>query len=376
MVDVRFDIWMCEVAHLPPRRILEAREHFGTAEQACRLANTPEGEAFFKPEERQRMQQRSLKRPQQILEACRRCGARAVSFEDAAYPAPLRSLYDPPAVLYVRGTLPDFEKEPSLSIVGQRRATPRGLETAQRFAHVLSAHGFVIVSGLALGIDSAGHRGALEGPAPTVAVFGTAIDVCYPAAHNGLLRQILEEGAAVSEYPPGTHSLPHFFLHRNLIISGLTLGTLVVEAPRHSGSLNTAASAMNQGRDVFAVPGCIDLPEYEGSNALLRDGAILCTSPVEICREYAARYPGMVAMLEEESPRSPEPEQPEERKEPQRGDLTEAERMVVKAIQGRTHIDAICQQVPLPVSQVLTALTMLQIKQVVKERGAKYFEIL
>ena len=123
MVDVRFDIWMCEVAHLPPRRILEAREHFGTAEQACRLANTPEGEAFFKPEERQRMQQRSLKRPQQILEACRRCGARAVSFEDAAYPAPLRSLYDPPAVLYVRGTLPDFEKEPSLSIVGQRRAT-------------------------------------------------------------------------------------------------------------------------------------------------------------------------------------------------------------------------------------------------------------
>lgn len=280
MVDVRFDIWMCEVAHLPPRRILEAREHFGTAEQACRLANTPEGEAFFKPEERQRMQQRSLKRPQQILEACRRCGARAVSFEDAAYPAPLRSLYDPPAVLYVRGTLPDFEKEPSLSIVGQRRATPRGLETAQRFAHVLSAHGFVIVSGLALGIDSAGHRGALEGPAPTVAVFGTAIDVCYPAAHNGLLRQILEEGAAVSEYPPGTHSLPHFFLHRNRIISGLTLGTLVVEAPRHSGSLNTAASAMNQGRDVFAVPGCIDLPEYEGSNALLRDGAILCTSPV------------------------------------------------------------------------------------------------
>ena len=154
------------------------------------------------------------------------------------------------------------------------------------------------------------------------------------------------------------------------------MGTLVVEAPRHSGSLNTAASAMNQGRDVFAVPGCIDLPEYEGSNALLRDGAILCTSPVEICREYAARYPGMVAMLEEESPRSPEPEQPEERKEPQRGDLTEAERMVVKAIQGRTHIDAICQQVPLPVSQVLTALTMLQIKQVVKERGAKYFEIL
>ena len=102
----------------------------------------------------------------------------------------------------------------------------------------------------------------------------------------------------------------------------------------------------------------------------------MCTSPVEICREYAARYPGMVAMLEEESPRSPEPEQPEERKEPQRGDLTEAERMVVKAIQGRTHIDAICQQVPLPVSQVLTALTMLQIKQVVKERGAKYFEIL
>ena len=212
-----------------------------------------------------------------------------------------------PAVLYVRGTLPDFEKEPSLSIVGQRRATPRGLETAQRFAHVLSAHGFVIVSGLALGIDSAGHRGALEGPAPTVAVFGTAIDVCYPAAHNGLLRQILEEGAAVSEYPPGTHSLPHFFLHRNRIISGLTLGTLVVEAPRHSGSLNTAASAMNQGRDVFAVPGCIDLPEYEGSNALLRDGAILCTSPVEICREYAGpvpRHGGHVGRREPPVPRA------------------------------------------------------------------------
>ena len=164
---ILYDIWLREAARLTPRRILEARERFGSAEQVYHAVQAGEGRAFFTASEWDKLKKAPLDAAHRVLEACGKGRIQALSFADAGYPAPLRSLYDPPAVLYVRGRLPDFVAQPALSIVGQRKATPRGLATAQRFAHVLSAHGFTIVSGMAYGVDSAAHRGALEGPSPT-----------------------------------------------------------------------------------------------------------------------------------------------------------------------------------------------------------------
>lgn len=391
MDNLLFELWLRETGRLSARRILEARQHFGSAEQAYRAVEAGEGPGFFQKGELAALRDLSLERPRQVLAQCAKEQIQVLSYEDPLYPQPLRQIYDPPAVLYVRGTLPDFVGQPSLAIVGQRRAGDRGMENARRFAHVLSAHGFVIVSGLAYGIDSAAHRGALDGPSPTVAVFGTAIDKCYPASHNGLLRQVLQQGAAVSEYAPGTPGHPGYFPQRNRIISGLTLGTLVAEAPRHSGSLITASTALEQGRDVFAIPGDIDRLEYQGCNELIRaGGAALCSDPVQICQEYASRFPGLVAGLEppdpsasrrkparqqapEQQAASPPPQQPDPRK---LASLTPREAAIAQAIQGRTHIDLICQRTDLPAAQALSSLTMMQIKGIVKDCGAKYFEIL
>ena len=379
MEAVLAHIWLREEARLSTRRIREAREHFGGALEACRALN--EGDLFFTPREREQKANASWKRAEKVLENCRKAGARAICYEEDGYPEDLRQIYDPPAVLYLKGTMPRWEEMPVLAIVGRRKASPLGLETARRFAQVLSAHGFLIVSGLAQGVDGAAHQGALEGPTPTVAVLGTAIDQCYPASHNGLLRRILEkEGAVLSEYPPSRRGYPGYFPRRNRIISGLSLGVLVVEAARKSGSLITAATALEQGRDVFAVPGSIDRPEYEGCNQLIRSGATLCTDPVEICQEYAGRFPGLVMGLEEKpQEKEPEQEMPQSasgKSKPAPAGLTGREKLIVDSMDGLTHIDAICQNTGLATGEVLTSLTMLQIRGVVRERGAKYFEII
>lgn len=379
MEAVLAHIWLREEARLSTRRIREAREHFGGALEACRALN--EDDLFFTPREREQKANASWKRAEKVLENCRKAGARAICYEEDGYPEDLRQIYDPPAVLYLKGTMPRWEEMPVLAIVGRRKASPLGLETARRFARVLSAHGFLIVSGLAQGADGAAHQGALEGPTPTVAVLGTAIDQCYPASHNGLLRRILEkEGAALSEYPPGRRGYPGYFPRRNRIISGLSLGVLVVEAARKSGSLITAATALEQGRDVFAVPGSIDRPEYEGCNQLIRSGATLCTDPVEICQEYAGRFPGLVMGLEEKAQEKEiEQEMPQSasgKSKPAPAGLTGREKLIVDSMDGLTHIDVICQNTGLATGEVLTSLTMLQIRGLVRERGAKYFEII
>lgn len=391
MADVLFDLWLRETGRLSARRILEARRRFGSAEQVYRAVEAGEGASFFTRAELALLRDLSLEGPKRLLEQCEKGKIQVYGYEDLRYPQPLREIYDPPAVLYIRGNLPDFSENLSLAIVGRRQAGDRGMENARRFAHVLSAHGFIIVSGMAYGIDGAAHRGALAGPTPTVAVFGTAIDKCYPASHNGLLRQILEQGAAVSEYGPGAPGHPGYFPQRNRIISGLTLGTLVAEAARRSGSLITASTALEQGRDVFAIPGDIDRPEYEGCNELIRaGGAALCSDPVQICQEYAGRFPALAAGLEQESPPKAarphrrEPARPDEDQTPADGALsprrlaalTPRETAIAQAIQGRTHIDLICQRTELPAAQALASLTMMQIKGIVKDCGAKYFEIL
>ncbi len=198
-----------------------------------------------------------------------------LTLSDPVYPELLRQIPDPPALVWVRGD-PEALCLPQLALVGSRKASREGARLAYEFAAALSSAGVVPVSGLALGIDAAAHRACVERPAPTVAVVGTGLDQVYPRRHQALAAAIVEQGGAiVSEYPPGTAPLPGNFPKRNRIISGLAVGTLVVEAALRSGSLITARQALEQGREVFAIPGSIHNPFSRGCHALIREGATL-----------------------------------------------------------------------------------------------------
>ncbi len=212
-------------------------------------------------------------------------GNAIVTLNDPVYPPRLRDLHDPPPLLYVKGRL-ELLHARGLAVVGSRHATPQGLADATRFAHALSDAGLAIVSGLALGIDGAAHRGGLDGRASTIAVIATGADLVYPARHRTLAHEIAAGGAIVSEWPLGTPARASHFPQRNRLIAALALGALVVEAAPRSGSLITARLANELGRDVFAMPGSIHAPLAQGCHALIRDGAKLTAAPLDVLDEY------------------------------------------------------------------------------------------
>jgi DNA processing protein len=213
-----------------------------------------------------------------------------ITWNDPAYPASLRDIPAPPAWLYVRGD-PAWLSRPMLAIVGSRNATPQGIRDARAFAQTLSEAGFTIVSGLALGVDAAAHEGGLAGLASSVAVVGTGLDRVYPARNKALAHRLAAEGAIVSEFPIGTLPKSGHFPRRNRIISGLSLGVLVVEAALESGSLITARLASEQGRDVFALPGSIHSALSKGCHRLIKQGAKLVESAADILEELGRVLP-------------------------------------------------------------------------------------
>jgi len=223
-----------------------------------------------------------------------RPGNHAITMGDPAYPNWLRQADDPPLLLYASGRIDLLERN-AVGIVGSRNATMQGMATARAFAHALSAAGMTVVSGLALGIDTAAHEGGLQGEASTVAVLGTGADRIYPARNAALARQIAHEGCMVSEYPLGTPPERNNFPRRNRIISGLVRGVLVVEAAEKSGSLITAAYAADQGRHVFAIPGSIHSALSKGCHYLIREGGTLVESVHDILKEIGA--PGWAPRL-------------------------------------------------------------------------------
>lgn len=207
-----------------------------------------------------------------------------VTLADAEYPQSLLNIADPPFLLYVKGRL-DLLNARSLAIVGSRNATNQGLRNAEAFAKSASDAGLCVISGMAHGIDAAAHQGSLQGTGSTVAVVGTGLDKVYPAANRDLAHQLAQRGAIISEFPLGTPPLASNFPRRNRIISGLSEGCLVVEASLQSGSLITARMALEQGRDVFAIPGSIHSPQSKGCHALIKQGAKLVESAQDILEE-------------------------------------------------------------------------------------------
>ena len=223
---------------------------------------------------------------QQDLNWLAQPGNHLITLDDITYPAQLKEIANPPPLLFVKGD-PKLLNTPQIAIVGSRNPSISGAKTAEEFAQLLSAAGFTITSGMALGIDAASHQGALNVGGATIAVAGTGLDRVYPACHQQLARQIAESGALISEFPPGTTAKANHFPRRNRIISGLCMGLLVVEAAQESGSLITARLALEQNREVFAIPGSIHNPLARGCNALIRQGAKLVETVQDIFEELS-----------------------------------------------------------------------------------------
>lgn len=372
---MQYLIWLGVTAGLPPEKCWALLARFGSGKAVFDAKPDELARALpLSTKEKLMLRRRDLKPAQHILSECARQNIRVMPITDPAYPQRLKAIYDPPVILYIRGTLPDLNVLPAVSVVGTRRCTPYGAVTAEKLAFGLSANGVVVVSGMAEGVDSAAHRGALRGGTPTVAVFGTAIDGCYPAANMGLLNEILRRGAAVSEYPPGAKTGRGSFPRRNRIMAGLSLGVAVAEAPEKSGSLITAGLALDQGRDVFAVPGGVDAPNSAGTNELIQRGAKLVRGAEDILCEYRGVYkfappqPAMcgaresVAAVYETAPKKKEIPAP-------CGDP------VLDALaMGPMPLDELLGQTGLSMSDALARLTLLELKGKIRQLPGKTFE--
>lgn len=394
MAAIKYWLWLSSQTRLSPRARAAVAEYYGDAEAAF---NSPAGDFSRVPGvgrlEAQLLEQRDMGRVDSILAACHAQGIDIVTLQDAAYPSRLKNIFAPPVVLYVKGSLKGLDEEAAVAVIGTRKASPYGLKMGRNLAWEIAGSGGVVVSLLTEGIDEAAARGALLAGGRCIGVLGRA----HREREGGLAMDVIRSGALVSEYPPGTPTQRSFFRDRNRIAAGLSVAVTVVEAPEGSGALLFAAEALEQGREIFAVPGNADAPNSMGTIELIKQGAKPVTCGWDVLEEFAALYPEKLRA--ERAARAPEAEvskpaqccRPEvERardgkkeidKEKGKGyidlreqlsGLSEEQLEIVKAVSGGSqHIDDIIEATGFTAAKVLSQLTLLEIKGYVKRSAGK-----
>ena len=400
MSSLKYWVWLASLSGVGAATAVKLLRRFGSPEQVYAAGageySSVEG---IGPDDIRRITKKNIDDADKVLSSCAKIGCRIVTLQDAGYPDRLRNIYDPPVVLYYKGNLPAIDDEPVVAIVGTRDCTPYGVKAAENAGYRLSRSGLTVVTGLARGIDSAATRGALRGKGSVLGVIGSGLDIVYPAENKDLFNDVITAGAILSEYPPGTPAIAAHFPARNRILSGLSIGVAVIEAPKKSGALITAARALEQGRDVFALPGNVDARSCEGSNALLREGAIPFLSGEDIISEYAGLYPDRIitdtgALAEGGKKLNPKEDKQPRGHGPDNGNpqmsrsrsfgkkgidniaevdyidldavlssLEGDEKAVAQAMgMAKLQVDEIIADSGLPATRVLTALTMIEIK--------------
>ncbi len=291
------------------------------------------------------------------MEKLERYGVKVLTFHDEGYPSRLKEIYDYPPVLYIRGVLLP-EDEWCLAVVGTRRATVYGRQVTEEIVADLARNHITIASGLARGIDSIAHQSALEAGGRSIAVFASGLDIVYPAENADLARRLMQHGALLSEYPLGTKPRPENFPRRNRIMSGLSLGVLVVEAGESSGAIITANLALEQNREVFAIPGSILSQASRGTNKLIQEGAKLVHDYMDILEELNLTAVAQQLEMKEIIPAS------------------ETEALLMKQLGAEpAHIDELCRLSGLPASTVSSTLAMMELKGLVKQVGAMNYSL-
>jgi DNA processing protein len=310
----------------------------------------------------------SRERADRELQELAKLGGEAVILKDERYPALLRETYDPPIVLYCLGDFARAFSQPSLAVVGSRRCSTYGRNVAEMLGRELAERGVTIVSGLARGIDSAAHRGALDARGLTVAVMGTGLEAAYPKENKRLAERIAQHGALVTEFPLGTPPVSQNFPFRNRVISGVALGVLVIEGAERSGSLITARLAYEQGRDVFAVPGNITSGKSFGPNYLIKDGAKLVQTWGDVVEEFPLELKAGILAAERGEARSKKPVVEDRR-------LSDPERLVLRMLSPDepVHIDQLLRKAELGTGELMSALLSLEMTDRIRQLPGKTF---
>ena len=377
-------LWLAALPGMTEREKIAVLQHFGSPED-CYYADAGAyaGVENLSKSAGEALCNKDLKAAEEILTACGKKKIQILTYADEAYPYLLRNIIDPPLVLYYRGTLPDFNSNAMIGIVGTRKASAYGMTTARQLGRQIAGYGGIVVSGMAEGIDAMATWGALDVGKTAVGVLGNGVDRVYPTCNRELYRKMEQQGCLISEYPPGTAPAKWNFPRRNRIISGISCGVVVVEAPQRSGALITARQALEQGRDVFVVPGNIGVATCEGSNALLKDGAALVTSGWDVMEEYAYRYPDRI---HRESAPITVPDDKivvDNAAAPAYSDLenivaglSDTEKAILTAIGNEGQlIDTVIAKTGYSSSEVLAALTMLEVSGYVTTRPGGWVEV-
>lgn len=356
--DLPYIIGFSKVLEIGPVKFSQIISLFGTAEQAWKAPLREFAPLNFNEKILASIKKtRAEVDPEKEFVRCGKLGVKVVTIADEGYPRLLKEIYDPPFILYIRGDLKE-EDEVALAVVGSRRMTSYGYSVIESLLPPLCFSGLTIVSGLAFGVDVASHKVVLRAGGRAIAVLASGVDQITPFTNANVGKEIIEKGrgAIISEFPIGTQPQPFYFPRRNRIISGLSLGVLVIEAAEKSGSLITARSALEQGRDVFSVPSSIFNSVGSGTNKLIREGAKMVLSPEDILSELnIPSLKGTVKALNSYP-------------------LTEEETFLFSVIEtDELHIDEIIRRSDLPISKVNSVLTLLEIKGMVKNIGNSYY---
>ncbi|MBO5954289.1 MAG: DNA-processing protein DprA [Oscillospiraceae bacterium] len=366
-------IWLALKADISEQEKLAVLAHFGSPEDVY-FAQEQAYSALeaLRPEAVAALCDKKLEEAEKILGLCTRKKIRVLTWHDDLYPSRLKNIADPPLVLYYKGRLPDFDREPMIGVVGTREASAYGLSVARNMGEEIARCGGIVVSGMAAGIDAMATEGALIAEKPAVGVLGCGADRVYPTSNRRLYMKMEQAGCLLTEYPPGTPPYKWNFPRRNRIISGIFCGVLVIEAPEKSGALITARQALEQGRDVYVVPGNIGVTTCAGSNALLRDGAGAVFSGWDVVSEYAHLYPDKIqkiAALTEPSLKSDTKAVDNMQQtayideEDSLSDLNQDERAILAYMRsGEQNIDELIAASGLDTGTVLAALTLLEVK--------------
>ena len=399
MAALKYWVWLTTLPGLTDSSKMLLMEHFSSPEDIYYA----DEEALWqvdglKKEQAALLGSKSLAAADRILSDCARKDIFIITMADALYPDRLRNIYQPPLLLYGKGAMPLFDEEAAVAVVGTRSCTPYGIKCAEKLGYELTQQGGMVVSGMAKGVDAAAMRGALRFGGFTCGVLGGGVDVIYPAENRRLYEDIAATGVLLSEYPPQTLPEAWHFPVRNRIISGLSVAAVVVEAPVKSGALITAENAMEQGRDVFAIPGPVDAPNSAGCHRLIREGAILATCAWDILGEYESRFPHKLRRAAPPMPPLPrlagEPKlaaekpktnasRPEEAEVPalpcltaeELAGLSDEQRTVLRALRTDAPLltDQLAEDSGLPIQRVLPALTLLEISGWAAQNGARSF---
>lgn len=397
-------VWLSGLANVSIKTKAALINHYSDAE---RVFMAPCGEYESIPGVSKKdlpgLEVRDMRAVRRIIDDCAEQDIQIITMQDAQYPVCLRNIYAPPVVLYVKGRLPDVDAIPAIAVIGTRKASPYGLKLAWNMAYEINRSGAIVISGLTEGIDHAAAKGSMMAGGPCIAVLGTA-----HGKENSLIRDIMTVGAVVSEYAPGTESQKFFFRDRNRISSGFSRGVVVVEAPHRSGALLFAEEALEQGREIFAVPGNVDSPNSAGTNMLIQQGAKAVTCGWDVMSEFSTLFPDVI--IRPGTQRAPMPlsiiqsntgeaaqstaadvteKEAPEKKEIDNANLTgyidwqkkleglsPEQQKILKAIgSGELAVDELIARSEMPAAKVVAQLTLLEIKGLIHRAAGGHVKL-